>query len=76
MVPVIIGRARRDAQGVGGFDVGHADKEAELYQLRFEGALDGQFVQSIIDRQHLLVVFGRRQFNIVNRDAFSSAAVA
>lgn len=76
MVPVVISGAWGNSQSVCGFDIGHADEKSELHQLRFEGAFDCQFIQSFIDSEHLIVVLGCSDVELLKGYAFSASAMA
>src|SRR2546430_1121567 len=45
--PVIFGSARRDAQGLRRFVIGHADEITQLDQLRFDLVLGAEFIQCL-----------------------------
>ena len=60
-------RGLRDAEHLGGFGDGHANKVAQLDQLSFDVVVDGKLVESAMHSQKLILVIrtGKiRSFNI------------
>ncbi len=75
MSPVILGRARRNAECLGRFFIGHADEVTQLHQFRLDFVFDCKFVERVIDGEKLVIFGGRCQIHFLNIHTLPIAAM-
>src|SRR5438876_10777440 len=73
MGPVVVGRARGNAENLGRLLEGHADEVAQLDQFSFEFALRGKFIQRLVHGEQLLIVNREGKLPLLNIDALLPA---
>src|SRR5438132_599736 len=76
MCPVVVGRARGDAENLSRFLESHADEVTQLDQFSFELALRGEFVERLVHGEQLVVVAGGSNLDLLKIDALLSATMA
>jgi len=73
--PVPVDAALADADGLGGFFVGPATKEFEHHDSRAFGIHPLEFFQCLIDQQHVFILAGCGEIEIINIEALLTTAV-
>ncbi len=75
MGPIVLGRARSNAEDFRCFLAGHAGEVTQLDQLRFDFVFGGKFVEGFADSKELVVVAGRREVHFLKVHPLLIAAV-
>jgi hypothetical protein len=73
--PVILGRARRDAEHFRRFIVGQANEVTQLHQLGFDFMFESKFVERVTDGEKLVVGWWRGCIRILKLYALLIAAM-